>query len=169
LRKGEASFFLFPGERLEAGVQAVHVLGEEDGLLLRARETFDSHKPGDRWLVSPLAIGLSLLFFSSSFFWCKEKQFFGPISFRMILGPCEFVPPVEVEIIERRKAIPLDENEGIYVRDTRSGKVRSVSGQSYMLEPYEELWAKELPSSVEQLLAVDLDPLADRSSEFGIF
>ena len=49
LRKGEASFFLFPGERLESGVQSIHVLGEEDGLLVRAREAFDSHRPGDKW------------------------------------------------------------------------------------------------------------------------
>jgi major vault protein len=134
LRKGEATFFLHPGESLESGVQNVHVLGEEDALLIRAREAFEDHKPGDRWLVH---------------------------------GPCEFVPPVHVDIIDRRKAIPLDENEGIYVRDTRSGKVRSVSGQSYLLQPYEELWNKELPSSVEQLVMNEKDPLADRN-ERGI-
>eukprot|EP00300_Choanocystis_sp_HF-7_P012316 c17840_g1_i1.p1 GENE.c17840_g1_i1~~c17840_g1_i1.p1 ORF type:complete len:842 (+),score=235.96 c17840_g1_i1:27-2528(+) len=131
LRKGDVSFFLFPGETLQSGVLNIHVLGEDDGLLVRARESFDEHKPGDRW---------------------------------MVLGPCDYVPPVEVEIVEKRKAIPLDENEGVYVRDTRSGKVRSVSGMSYMLEPYEELWEKDLPPSVEKLLTSDLDPLADRSS-----
>eukprot|EP00301_Raphidiophrys_heterophryoidea_P012953 c20283_g1_i1.p1 GENE.c20283_g1_i1~~c20283_g1_i1.p1 ORF type:complete len:846 (-),score=216.37 c20283_g1_i1:57-2561(-) len=129
LRNGEKTFFLYPGEKLEAGVQSVFVLGEEDGLLVRAREAFDGHKPGDRW---------------------------------MILGPCEYVPSVEVEIIDRRKAIPLDENEGVYVRDTKSGKVRSVTGQSYMLEPYEELWQKDLPRAVEELLSMDVDPAADR-------
>merc|ERR1711998_372809 len=49
-------------------------------------------------------------------------------------------------------AIPLDENEGIYVRDTRSGKVRAVIGSTYMLQPQEELWAKTLPPEVEELL-----------------
>eukprot|EP00300_Choanocystis_sp_HF-7_P012318 c17840_g2_i1.p1 GENE.c17840_g2_i1~~c17840_g2_i1.p1 ORF type:complete len:848 (+),score=234.53 c17840_g2_i1:27-2546(+) len=132
LRRGDASFFLFPGESLQKGVLSVHVLGEDDGLLVRAREVFGEHKPGDRW---------------------------------MVFGPCDFVPPVEVEILEKRKAIPLDENEGIYVRDTRTGKVRSVSGQAYMLEPYEELWEKDLPPSVERLLAADADPLADRSAK----
>nr|BBB87256.1 major vault protein [Raphidocystis contractilis] len=131
LRKGEMTFFLYPGESLESGVQNVFVLGEEDGLLVRARQTFDDHKPGDRW---------------------------------MILGPCEYVPSVEVEIIDRRKSIPLDENEGVYVRDTRTGKVRPVTGQSYMLEPFEELWQKDLPRAVEDLLTSDLDPLADRTS-----
>jgi major vault protein len=106
-------------------------LGEEDGLLVRAREGFEKYKPGDKWL---------------------------------ILGPCEYVPPVEVDIVDKRRKIPLDENEGIYVRNTRSGKIRSVSGESYMLEPYEELWAKELPASVEALLAADADPLADRTA-----
>ena len=42
----------------------------------------------------------------------------------MIRGPLEYVPPVEVEVAAKRKAIPLDENEGIYVRDIKTGKVR---------------------------------------------
>lgn len=41
----------------------------------------------------------------------------------MIRGPVEYVPPVEVEVLMKRQAIPLDENEGIYVRDVKTGKV----------------------------------------------
>lgn len=89
------------------------------------------------------------------------------------------------------KAIPLDENEGIYVRDIKTGRVRSVVGQTYMLKENEELWPKgpctvptppthplsslrtcgpdgcpagwdtELPAEVEELLVVDA--LADRN------
>lgn len=128
LRKGEVSFFLNPGERLEAGIQNVFVLAEEEALLLRARERFfdEIHKQerqaGDRW---------------------------------MLYGPTDFVPPVELEIVEKRKSIPLDENEGIYVRDIKTGRVRAVHGESYMLKPNEELWSKELPKVVEELLARD--------------
>lgn len=124
LRKGEQSFFLRPGERLEAGIQNVHVLDSEEALLLRAREAFQEGKevrqPGDRW---------------------------------MIHGPCDYVPPVEVEILEKRRVIPLDENEGVYVRDIKTGEVRVQMGESYMLKSNEELWAKELPAVVEDLLA----------------
>jgi len=70
----------------------------------------------------------------------------------MIYGPTDYVPPVEVEIVEKRRAIPLDENEGIYVRDITTGRVRSVVGESYMLKPNEELWEKDLPEAVEELL-----------------
>eukprot|EP01110_Echinostelium_bisporum_P011760 TRINITY_DN57_c0_g2_i1.p1 TRINITY_DN57_c0_g2~~TRINITY_DN57_c0_g2_i1.p1 ORF type:complete len:861 (-),score=476.01 TRINITY_DN57_c0_g2_i1:49-2631(-) len=129
LRKGEITFFLKPGERLEKGVQNIYVLGEEEALLLKARVAYDTvatdgktkthHKPGDRW---------------------------------MIYGPCEYVPPIEVEVVEKRTAIPLDSNEGIYVRDIRKGTVSAVIGQSYMLKPNEELWAKELPKAVEDQL-----------------
>jgi len=126
LIKGEASFFLQPGERLEAGIQSVHILGEQEALLLRAKETYTEektvHEPGDRW---------------------------------MVFGPCDYIPPVQVEIIERRRAIPLDENEGIYVRDIKTGRVRAVTSQSYMLQPHEELWEKELPPVVEELLRKD--------------
>lgn len=125
VRKGEVSFFLQPGEQLEAGIQNVFVLGEEEALLLRAKETFVDEKKekrmaGDRW---------------------------------MIYGPIDYVPSVEVEIVERRKSIPLDENEGIYVRDIKTGKVRDVTGQTYLLKPNEELWKKDLPKIVEELLA----------------
>jgi len=75
----------------------------------------------------------------------------------MINGPCDYVPPVSVEIVEKRKAFPLDENEGVYVRDMKTGRVRAVTGQVYMLSPYEELWEKELPPVVEDLLDRDAD------------
>ncbi len=80
----------------------------------------------------------------------------------MIRGPKEYVPPVEVEVVCKRIAMPLDENEGIYVRDIKTGKVRSVTGETYMLNQDEELWEKILPPAVEELLMSGRDPLADR-------
>lgn len=41
----------------------------------------------------------------------------------MLRGPIEYVPPASVEVVLKRQAIPLDENEGIYVRDIKTGKV----------------------------------------------
>lgn len=134
LVKGEKSFFLMPGEKLEKGIQNIYVLGEDEGLILRALEGFtDSgteRKPGDRW---------------------------------MIRGPVEYVPPVEVEVVTKRTALPLDENEGIYVRNVKTGKVREITGETYMLNQDEELWEKDLPHGVEALLAQERDPLADRA------
>jgi len=129
LRKGERSFFLNPGERLENGIQNVVVLGSEEALLLKAREAWTddekkTHAAGDRW---------------------------------MLYGPADFVPPVQVEVIEKRQSIPLGENEGIYVRDIKTGKVRAVTAESYMLKPNEEMWKKELPQVVEDLLAKQAD------------
>lgn len=85
----------------------------------------------------------------------------------MLRGPKEYVPPVEVEVVHMRSAIPLDENEGIYVRDIKSGKVRAIIGESYMLTQDEELWEKELPAAVETLITSSKDPLADRSDRYG--
>lgn len=129
LKRGEANFFLQPGEKLESGVQTVEILGEEEALLLRSNETFVEeldgksmqHAPGEEW---------------------------------MIYGPRKYVPPVEVRILERRRKIPLDENEGIYVRDKGTGKVYTITGQTYMLKPNEELWSKVLPPIVEELLQI---------------
>ena len=86
------SFFLRPGETLVGGVQSVHVLGDQEALLLSANEAFSSsgvkREAGERW---------------------------------MLHGPCDYIPPIEVTIVEKRRAIPLDKNEGIYVRDVKSG------------------------------------------------
>ncbi|MGK7925861.1 MAG: colicin uptake protein [Spirulina sp.] len=135
IRQGRTSFFLHPGESLESGIEEVYVLGEQEALLLRAREEFIEadetiRQPGDLW---------------------------------SIVGPRDYIPPVEVEVKERRRAIPLDKNEGIYVRDIQTGELKLVSGpQAYLLSPYEELWAKELPPVVEELLGQNRDPISDR-------
>jgi major vault protein len=138
VRQGRTSFFLHPGEFLENGIQNVYVLGEQEALLLRAREAFNEgdgnniieHHPGDLW---------------------------------MITGPRDYIPRVEVEVVERRKAIPLDKNEGIYVRDIQTGELKLVSGpMAYMLSPYEELWEKQLSAVVEELITQKNDPLANR-------
>ncbi|CAN1208580.1 hypothetical protein TUMEXPCC7403_00065 [Tumidithrix helvetica PCC 7403] len=137
VRQGRASFFLHPGESLENGIQTIYILGEQESLLLRAKEAFSEgegetseRQPGDLW---------------------------------MLAGPRDYIPRVEVEVVERRKAIPLDKNEGIYVRNTQTGELRLVSGpQAYMLSPYEQLWEKDLPAIVEELLTKKGNPVSDR-------
>ena len=54
-----------------------------------------------------------------------------------VVGPCEYVPPVEVEVVKRYQAIPLDETEGIYVRNIKTGAVEMVIGRTYLLGPDE--------------------------------
>ena len=60
----------------------------------------------------------------------------------LIKGPREYIPPCEVEMLEIRKAIPLDENEGIYVRNNETGEVFSWKGSTYVLKSSESLWEK---------------------------
>jgi len=125
LIRGEATFFLQPGERLRSGrVDSVEILSEFEGLVMTAEKEFVDDQgvtrgPGDRWLVH---------------------------------GPCEYVPPKESTILAKREAIPLDKNEGIYVRNIKSGDTRKVTGETYMLNEDEELWEKELPNHIESLL-----------------
>ncbi|KAF6729026.1 Major vault protein [Oryzias melastigma] len=139
--KGERSFFLQPGEQLENGIQNVYVLSEDEGLVLRAVEAFT-----DTERFRPNSIARR------------------PGDRWMLRGPIEYVPPINVEVMLKQHAIPLDENEGIYVRDMKTGKVRAVIGHTYMLNQDEELWEKELPANVEALLTSRHDPLADRSN-----
>jgi len=137
LVKGEKSFFLQPGESLENEIQDVFILGDNEGIVLRAQEKFKDEfvapavdrQPGDKW---------------------------------MLKGPMEYIPPVEVEVVFKRKAIPLHDNEGIYVRNINTGQVRAVIGKTYMLQEDEELWEKNLPTIVRTLLSAERDTTADR-------
>eukprot|EP00755_Sulcionema_specki_P032052 Sspe_Gene.2158::Locus_713_Transcript_2_3_Confidence_0.600_Length_2897::g.2158::m.2158/K17266/MVP; major vault protein len=90
VRRGEGdgtSFFLQPGEELVNGrVEDVLVLGPDEALLLQAYEAFEDKSEGKAVKRSP-----------------GEKW--------MIRGPLEYIPPVEVGILEKRKTIPLDETE----------------------------------------------------------
>ncbi|XP_005816696.2 major vault protein [Xiphophorus maculatus] len=161
--KGERSFFLQPGEELENSIQSVYVLSEEEGLVLRAVEAFHdteneeaAEDEEEEELMQESA---------------KRSRRSGilrrPGDRWMLRGPLEYVPLASVEVLLTQRAIPLDENEGIYVRDIKTGKVRAVIGHTYMLNQDEELWEKELPANVEALLATRRDPLADRSSRHG--
>jgi major vault protein len=125
LKRGEASFFLKPGEELLGNkISEVDVLDENEAVLLKAIQPYKQgdiqRTPGDRW---------------------------------MIKGPCEFVLPLELELLEKRKAIPLDENEGIYVRDVSTGDIKTISGQTYLLSANEELYYKEISPVVQELIA----------------
>ena len=125
LRRGRTSFFLYPEEELESGIiKDNEVLAVDETLLVRAVSEF---KDGE--------------------------EIRKPGSKWLVHGPCEYVPPVQVEVIKKRKAIALDKNEGIYVRDLQTGRVFMVSGRSYTLKAQEELWEKNLPKEVEELIA----------------
>jgi major vault protein len=98
-------------------------LGNDEALLIKAKENF---KDGDKEIPS------------------GEKW--------TVKGPCRYIPDIKVEVIERRRKICLDKNEGIYVRDTRKGDVKLISGTTYLLKSHEELWSMNLNRDVDRLL-----------------
>lgn len=66
------------------------------------------------------------------------------------------MPENEIEVIEKRKAQPLAENEGLYARDLSTGEVKLVKGpQTYLLKECEELWSKIMSPDAEMLLALN--------------
>ncbi|OMJ67036.1 hypothetical protein SteCoe_35901 [Stentor coeruleus] len=131
LKKGECTFFLKPFEKLEKGILDVIVLADDEALLLKAIENFTE-------TIKVKGV--------------EETKSFNAGEKWMIYGPRDFIPSIKIEIIERRKTIPLDENEGVYIRDTSSGEIKAEIGKSYMLKPQEVLFELELPPIVEQLV-----------------
>lgn len=125
LRTGHCTFFLNPGESLSGGdVKDLYVLCANEALLLRSITAFTD------------AAGVS---HDAGDRW-------------LIRGPLEFVPALDVEVLEKRSAIPLDVNEGVYIRNVRTGEVRAHIGSTVLLNEDEELWKKELDPLVEELL-----------------
>ncbi|CAF3396732.1 unnamed protein product [Rotaria socialis] len=125
---GEKSFFLQPNEQMEKGIQDVFILCGDEGVVVKCIESFQDEI--DNVIRVP------------------GEQW-------VVRGPREYIPPVQVEVLQKRKAIPLDENEGIYVRNLITGRVRAVIGNPYMLTQDEELWEKELPVGIEEFLRRD--------------
>lgn len=125
LIEGPTSFFLQPYEALEPGHPLpIYVLKEDEALLVFAENTFTDHK----------------------------KVIHYPGEKWLVHGPGEYIPPIDVRVIEKRAAIPLHKNEGIYIRDEKTGKIRAQIGYTYLLQAHESLWEKELPEEYEVLL-----------------
>ncbi|KAK3701446.1 hypothetical protein RRG08_015866 [Elysia crispata] len=131
LQVGLCSFFLHPYESLDKNtVQNARILSEQESLVLQAINNFTEAFDGK-----------------------KIKRKTGDRW--LINGPCSYIPPVEVEIIKQRSNIPLNKNDGIYVQNLQSGKVRLVMGPcAYRLTANEELWVKELSKETEELLSL---------------
>uniref|UniRef100_A0A7S3JLK9 Major vault protein n=1 Tax=Euplotes harpa TaxID=151035 RepID=A0A7S3JLK9_9SPIT len=126
LRCGPCSFFVRPGESIDGGIRRVYILTEHEALLLKAIENFVEEDGTERL--------------------AGDRW--------MVNGPARYTPVVTVEIIEKRNSIAMDKNEGIYVRNIRTGSIRSIKGDTYMLKAHEELWEMQLDSMVQTLLGI---------------
>ncbi|KNC52392.1 major vault protein [Thecamonas trahens ATCC 50062] len=122
--RGPKTFFLQPGERLLAGKQTAHLLSKQDALVLRCVEAYVDDEGVAR----------------------------EPGERWMVFGPRDYYPAPQCSVAAQRWLIPLDKNEGVYVRNMTTGKVRAEIGASYMLQADEELWEKELPADMEALI-----------------
>lgn len=125
IRVGEQTFFLKPSETLIGSIQKVFILDENDALILEANEEFYDEEFG----VHRRA---------------RENW--------MIKGPREYIPNINVDVKREQKARALDSNEGVYIRDLVSGKVKAVIGEKVLLKDTEEFWDKELDPTIERII-----------------
>jgi major vault protein len=127
IKKGPAAFFLQPNEKFEPingqNIAEQRVLCSDEALLVRAIKDYED------------IYGKHL---------AGERW--------MIYGPRTYIDPIEIYVIEKRRTIPLDDSEGIYVRDIFTGEIKMVTGITYMLKAHEEFWSKELPKEVEFII-----------------
>jgi major vault protein len=152
IRQGRRSFFLHPGEYLEPSI--TEIIDDLDEKLTRILQSPDE----------PITIRKSYMLQEQQALLLKAKENFQEIidgdnitreagQLWMIYGPREYIPRLELEVVEKRKAIPLDQNEGVYIRNLQTGELSLIRGpQAYMLAPYEVLWERKLPSIVEKIL-----------------
>lgn len=70
----------------------------------------------------------------------------------MIKGPREYIPNINADVKKTQKAIALDQNEGVYIRDLVTGEVRAVIGEKILLKDTEEYWEKELDPITEKII-----------------
>lgn len=126
---GKRSVVPQPGERVTRVLDAL-VLREDEALLLTALQTFTEEGMN----------GAAPVVREGGARW-------------LVHGPCQYIPPIYARVEERRHVITLDENSGVYVRNTVSGVIRSVFGQPFMLSAEEELWSRPISAYLRRLLA----------------
>lgn len=86
LYRGPSSFFLRPGEAISK-IEKAYILNEDEALLVRAKEKFaEVGEKTDK----------------------KESLVREPGDKWMVYGPRNYIPPVEVEVVEPRNRIALD-------------------------------------------------------------
>lgn len=125
VRRGPCQFFLHPNETLkDLKIHDVFILTNRDAILVQAVQKSKDENGNQRL----------------------------PGETWMEYGPKSYVPPVEVNVLREVNQLALDKNEGIYVRDTKTGKISSIIGQNYMLKPDEVLYELNLPKITKDLL-----------------
>ena len=119
VRVGPTIFSLYPGEVLEQGIiKDQYVLTKAEGLFLRALKDFEDE---------------------SVIHHAGERW--------VIKGPTTYIPP-KYALVERLvKTISLGRDEGIYVKNVRSGEILLKRGpQEILLQAEEELYEKDYTS-----------------------
>lgn len=128
VRIGPTIFSLYPGEELEHGrIEDEYVLVEDRGLLVQAQRDFDDDG-------TPRKAG----------------------DLWIIKGPTHYIPHKYALVKRHVSAISLGRDEGIYVKNVRTGDIRlEIGPKTVMLAPEEELHEKEY--TPRELEAFDLD------------
>lgn len=137
LRTGPCSFFLYPGEQLlEARVWDAYDCSSDEALLVQAMTAFTEKRKNTKT--------------------GEEEDVEHQASSRwLIRGPCCYIPPLAVKVLEWRKVIQLSQHQGVYVQNMVTGNIRSVFGAPFMLSEDEALWAKPVSDLVRSLLQLD--------------
>ncbi len=127
IRVGPLTFPLRPFELLDGEVQNEFVLTVDDALLLRAeKEAPNPLKPEET-----IQAGTKVL----------------------LKGPARYIPHKDITVKERRQSLSLSEDEGVYVQNDDTGKVRLVEGPvDFFVAHNESLWDKKLTDEEEQAL-----------------
>jgi major vault protein len=133
IRFGELTFFQVPGEEF-GEKQSLQVLSAEQSMVLQAVQPYADENGVKRQPGEK---------------WLKS-------------GPGEYHPSTKVQVLETRFDLALDSTEGVYVRDTNTGEVRSVIGQNVTLSADEELWEKHMSPQLSELLNRKHDVAASR-------
>lgn len=127
IRVGPLTFPLRPFEKLDGDVQNEYVLTVDDALLLRA----------EKEAPSPL----------------NPEETVAPGTKLLLRGPTRYIPHKDITVKERRQSLSLSEDEGAYVQNDDTGKVRLVTGPvDLFVQHNESLWEKRLTNEENQAL-----------------
>ena len=121
VRVGPMIFSLYPGEELEHNkIRDEFVLVQDTGILLKALRNFQDEERERK----------------AGDLWIVE-------------GPTHYIPHKYAQVVRHVKAMSLGRDEGVYIKNERTGDIRLEKGpKTLMLSPEEQLHEKEIAAKL---------------------
>lgn len=142
-RIGPCIFSLYYGEEIIEDIKEEIILEKFEGLLMRAKKEIIEKKIINEEIENEISKNDSISIKTpSKEKIVEEKHNAGDVW--IVEGPCSYIPHKHSEIIQKLKSIILGKDEGLYIKNIKTGEIHLEAGpKTIMLTQEEQLFQKK--------------------------